>query len=150
MKRIETGFRSDRPSGAPCSPQLGAPPGSPLPACGEGARVRGSHTRDVSTRDSRFSATFRKEPLIGWSPWLPLTPTLSPSPSGPLWRGCARGWPEGGGERESYGLALLSRHHFADCRLGQAKRRPNADKHDMCWVIAPLDPTYAALQDPIQ
>ncbi|MFZ1101284.1 MAG: hypothetical protein WAN86_00105, partial [Hyphomicrobiaceae bacterium] len=30
---------------------------------------------------------------------LPLTPSLSPSPSGPLWRGGHRGWPEGGGER---------------------------------------------------
>ena len=27
-------------------------------------------------------------PLIGWRSWLPLTPTLSPSPSGSLWRGC--------------------------------------------------------------
>jgi hypothetical protein len=44
---------------------------------------------------------YRERPLIGQRPWLSLTPTLSPSPSGSLRPTCAWGWPEGGGERET-------------------------------------------------
>src|SRR5262245_48942665 len=47
--------------------------------------------------------------LMGWCLLLPLTPSLSPPPSGPLWPGRARGWPEGGGEKEERVDALRPR-----------------------------------------
>jgi uncharacterized protein (TIGR02301 family) len=55
---------------------------SPLPACGERARVRG-RTKGIPDRGGprileRLLAITRRPALTGWRPWLPLTPTLSP------------------------------------------------------------------------
>ena len=42
-------------------------------------------------------------------------------------------------------LLRLAPCRSATCRLGQAKRRPNANRDlHRCWVIASLDPTYSA------
>ena len=63
-----------------------------------------------SPRGASIHVRRRGRPLRGRSPWLPLTPALSPSPSGPLWRGRTCGWPEGGGERGPSVAAVLPRH----------------------------------------
>ena len=55
---------------------------SPLPACGERARVRGSHARCAWNVPAIQAPSVR-----GRHPWLPLTPTLSPR-----CRSLRRGW----------------------------------------------------------
>ena len=85
--------------GGAASPE--ATPGFPLPACGERVRVRGSHKGILSARNLTSAQDLGRAALMGWSPWLPLTPALSPSPSGPLRHAYPCGWPEGGGERET-------------------------------------------------
>ena len=77
MERVKAGRRGG-----------GGGAGHPLsPLRGERVRVRGSPKGNPLREGPRNIARTSGRSLIGRSPLLPLTPTLSPSPSGSLWGG---------------------------------------------------------------